>query len=138
MRAAALSVLLIPFSALAETPAPSLTFEAGTILADGHELAETVTLPATSGPVSLRTRDGTVLKWQVVVVNGETRLLKPDGRWAAKAEYTTIQRGGRTICQIYQTYWSPEWALRGGGTVTRPDFRPADDRVYAFREVPCP
>lgn len=127
-------------TALAAEPlsAPPLAFEAGTVLAGGHVLAADVTLPPRPGPVTLGTRDGVLLNWHMAVENGETRLVQPDGRWAAKAEYTRTQRDGRVICQIYQTYWSPEWAVRGGGAAPRPDFRPADDRVYAFREVPCP
>lgn len=138
MRIALLLLCLFPASLRADQPAPSLAFEAGTILAGGHELAESVVLPAMEGPVSLRTRDGSLLRWRIAVGNGETRLMLPDGRWAAKAEYTRRQHEGRIICQIYQTYWSPEWAVRGGAAAARPDYRPADDRVYAFREAPCP
>lgn len=131
--------LLIAGSAAAEPPAPPIAFEAGAVLAGGHVLAEDVVLAARAGPVTLKTRDGVALNWQIVVENGETRLLQTDGRWAAKAEYNWTQRAGRVVCQIYQTYWSPEWAARGGTAgAARPDFRPADDRIYAFRDVPCP
>lgn len=137
--------LLIPLILMAgaaaaaeQQPAPPLAFEAGTVLAGGHVLATDVTLPAKPGPVTLKTREGITLAWRLTVENGETRLLQSDGRWAAKAEYSQTQRDGRVVCQIYQTYWSPEWAVRGSSAAARPDYRPADDRVYAFREVPCP
>lgn len=133
-----LSVLISP-AAAAEIAAPPLAFEAGTVLAGGHVLAETLTLPPRTGPVILRTTDAQSLYWQVETANGETWLLQADGRWAAKAEYTRTERNGKPVCQIYQTYLSPEWAVRGGrvardgaGLVL------ADDRIYAFRDVPCP
>lgn len=132
-----LSMLISP--AAAEVAGPPLAFEAGTVLAGGHVLAETVTLPAQAGPVTLRTVDGQILHWQIETASGETRLLQADGRWAAKAEYTRTERNGKTVCQIYQTYLSPEWAVRGSrvardgaGLVL------ADDRIYAFRDAPCP
>ncbi|MFN4275305.1 MAG: hypothetical protein ACK4FJ_03320 [Ferrovibrio sp.] len=118
-------------------PAPPLHFEAGTVLAGGHVLQSAVTLPATSGPVSLAVQDGR-LDWSIRVENGETRLLDDAGRWAAKAEYHRLMRDGSAVCQIYQTTISPEWALQGGDRSGRADYRPADDRIYSFRDVPCP
>lgn len=133
-------LLLIAATAQAQTadPAPPLSFAAGSVLAGGHELAEDVTLPPVAGPVTLPVRDGAPLRWQVAVDNGETRLLAEQGRWVAKAEIHRSEKRGRMVCLIYQTTISPEWAVRGaerpaGGA----DFQPADDRVYAFREIPC-
>lgn len=123
----------------AELPAPELRFEAGTVLAGGHVLGETVILAARPGPVTLKLRDGADLHWRVTVEQGETRLLQPDGRWAAKAEYHRGSRNGRPACLVYQTLISPEWAVRGGARQQAgPDFTPADDRIYAFRDTPCP
>ncbi|MFN4311849.1 MAG: hypothetical protein ACK4FK_14795 [Ferrovibrio sp.] len=124
--------------AQANDPAPPLSFAAGSVLAGGHELAEDVMLPPTAGPVTLRVRDGAPLRWRVAVENGETRLLDGAGRWAAKAEYHRLMRDGSAVCQIYQTTISPEWALQRGDRPGRPDFSPADDRIYSFRDVPCP
>lgn len=129
--------------AQAGEPAPPLFFAAGTVLAGGHELADDTTLPPVAGPVMLRVRDGAPLRWRVTVENGETRLLAEDGRWVAKAEIHRSEKRGRMVCLIYQTTISPEWAVRGGGrpqgqAQDRADFQPADDRVYAFREIPCP
>ncbi len=125
-------------AAAEQSPAPPLAFEAGTVLAGGHVLAMDITLPPRPGPVDLLTRDGVLLHWRLTVKDGETRLLQTDGHWAAKAEYSRTQRDGRMICQVYQTYWSPEWAVKGGNAAPRPDYRPADDRIYAFRDIPCP
>ncbi|WP_341898164.1 hypothetical protein [Ferrovibrio terrae] len=131
--------LLISTAALAEDlPAPALHFAADTVLAGGHVLAEAVELPAKAGPVVLTLREGASLRWHVVVENGETRLMQPDGRWAAKAEYYRAQRGDRIVCQIYQTTISPEWATMTKDSTARADYTPADDRIYAFREAPCP
>lgn len=139
--------ILIAFAAgtasAAEPPttaagAPPLAFEQGDVLADGHVIAADTILPPQPGPVSLRTREGDVLHWQITVENGETQLVQPNGRWAAKAEYTRTQRGGHVVCQIYQTYWSPVWAVRRGGAAPQPHYGPADDRIYVFRDAPCP
>lgn len=139
MRWSSLFVLLIASAAHADSAAPPLAFEAGTVLAGGYVLAETVELAPVPGPVTLAVRNDTPLRWRIDVAEGETRLLRPDGRWAAKAEYRRIERDGRIVCEIYQTYLSPEWAAR---VTKRPnpgaDFVPADDRIYAFREAPCP
>jgi hypothetical protein len=135
-----LALLLLSASvAQAQTidPAPPLRFEAGTVLAGGHVLQSAVTLPATSGPVSLAVQGGR-LDWSIRVENGETRLLDGAGRWVAKAEYHRLMRDGSAVCQIYQTTISPEWALQGGDRPGRADFSPADDRIYSFRDVPCP
>lgn len=132
-------VLLIAAPVLAaDMPAPALQFDSGTVLAGGHVLAETTTLPAESGPVVLKLREGADLHWRVTVEHGETRLLQPDGRWAAKAEYYRGERNGRPACLIYQTIISPEWAVRGTEKPDRADFTPADDRIYTFRETSCP
>ncbi|MCW0234599.1 MAG: hypothetical protein OJJ21_13445 [Ferrovibrio sp.] len=139
MRPLLLIVALLPAAVLAaDAPAPDLRFEAGAVLAGGHVLAEAVTLPAKSGPVVLKLREGADLHWRVAVEHGETRLLQPDGRWAAKAEYHRGERNGRPACLIYQTVISPDWAVRGTEKPDRADFAPADDRIYAFRETPCP
>jgi hypothetical protein len=131
-------LLLVALPAGAEPPAPPLGFAAGAVLAGGHVLREAVTLPARPGPVTLPLRDGAPLHWRVTVEHGETQLLDERGRWAAKAEYHRLERDGRVICQIYQTTIAPEWALRGARESSRADFSPADDRIYSFREVPCP
>lgn len=140
-RLPALSVLLLlssPASA-AEPTAPPLSFEAGTVLPGGHVLRAAVTLPAQDGPVTLTTQDGVTLAWTIVVENGETRLLDAAGHWAAKAEYHRTSRDGRPACQIYQTTISPEWAVRGDTDKSaRADYTPADDRLYSFRDAPCP
>jgi hypothetical protein len=143
MAAAAFVIALLPCRLPAgEPPAPALLFEAGTVLPGGHELRETTLLPAQSGPAVLKLREGPDLHWRVAVENGETRLLQPDGRWAAKAEYYQGQRNGRSVCLVYQTIISPEWAVRGvdrpADAEPRADFAPADDRIYAFRDTPCP
>lgn len=133
--------LLIATAAQAQAgdAAPPLAFTAGTVLAGGHELAADVTLPPEAGPVVLRVRDGPPLRWRVAVENGETQLLAENGRWVAKAEIHRSEKHGRMVCLIYQTTISPEWAVRGGDRLQgRADFQPADDRVYAFREIPCP
>ena len=138
-------LLLLAAAAQAQTadPAPPLFFAAGTVLAGGHEVAADTTLPPIPGPVTLAVRDGAPLRWQVAVENGETRLLAEHGRWVAKAEIHRSEQRGRMVCLIYQTTISPEWAVRGGDRPQdraqgRADFQPADDRVYAFREIPCP
>lgn len=139
MRWLSLLPVLLAYTAHAEQPAPPLAFEAGTVLAGGHVLAEAITLPPKPGQVSLVVRDGAPLRWHIAIKDGETRLLQPDGNWAAKAEYSRVDRDGRTVCLVYQTYLSPEWAVRGTEPPSnRAEFRPADDRVYAFREVSCP
>jgi hypothetical protein len=131
--------LLLPGAAPAdEPPAPPLQFRAGTILAGGHLLPADVTLPAVAGPVTLQPADGPPLHWRVTVGNGETRLLDAQGRWAAKVEYHRVERGGRVLCQTYQTTISPEWSATTKDSAARPDYSPADDRIYAFRDVPCP
>lgn len=131
-------LFFIPLPALADQPAPPLRFEAGTVLSGGHVLAEAVTLPPQPGPVTLTPREGAPLHWRILIEQGETRLLDAGGHWAAKAEYHRLQRDGRTVCQIYQTTISPEWAVRGADRQSRADYAPVDDRVYAFREVDCP
>lgn len=138
-------LLLLASAAQAQTsdPAPPLSFAAGAVLAGGHELAEDVILPPMAGPVTLPVRDGVPLRWQVAVENGETQLLAENGRWVAKAEIHRSEKRGRMVCLIYQTTISPEWAVRGGDRPQgqaqgRADFQPADDRIYAFREIPCP
>ena len=132
-------LLLLPAAALAaDRPAPPLSFEAGSVLAGGYVLAESVTLSPTPGPVTLRTRDGTLLHWQVTVKDGETRLLQADGHWAARAEYSHARRDGRTICLVYQTTLSPEWAVHGRDRQDHADIALADDRLYTFRETACP
>ena len=133
-------LLAIPAAAFAAdgAPAPPLRFEAGAVLAGGHVLREAMTLAPTAGPVTLQPRDGAALHWRVTVEHGETQLLDERGRWAAKAEYHRLERDGRTVCQIYQTTIAPEWALRGAERPGQADFAPADDRVYSFRDVPCP
>lgn len=118
--------------------APPLFFEAGTVLAGGHVLTEAVTLPPQAGPVRLAVREGPPLQWRIRISGGITELLQADGRWAARAEYTRSERDGRSICLAYQTYLSPDWLLQGQDTRNGGGFRPVDDRVYAFREVPCP
>ncbi|MFN4166341.1 MAG: hypothetical protein ACK4GK_17330 [Ferrovibrio sp.] len=142
-----LTAPFLPLASVAQAqagePAPPLFFAAGTVLAGGHELAADVTLPPEAGPVVLPVRDGTPLRWRVTVENGETQLLAENGRWVAKAEIHRSEKRGRMVCLIYQTTISPEWAVRGGGRPQdqaqgRADFQPADDRVYAFREIPCP
>lgn len=142
MRPPVMHVLLpifLPLAALAdEPPAPPLHFRAGTILAGGHLLPSAVTLPPVEGPVTLQPQDGPPLHWRVTVGNGETRLLDAQGRWAAKVEYHRSERGGRVVCQTYQTTISPEWTATGKDASTRADYTPADDRIYAFRDVPCP
>ncbi|MEK9969216.1 MAG: hypothetical protein VW600_08765 [Ferrovibrio sp.] len=139
MRSALFCVFLcLSSAALADAlPAPALQFEAGTVLPGGHELAQATVLPAKTGPVVLKLRAGPDLHWRIIVENGETRLLQPDGRWAAKAEFYEGQRNGKPVCLIYQTTISPEWAVRGVDKPDRADFAPADDRIYAFREIPC-
>lgn len=139
MRLSLSIALLISSAALAaELPAPPLQFAADTVLAGGHVLAEAVELPPRAGPVVLTLREGAALRWHVVVENGETRLLQPDGRWAAKAEYYRGSRNGQPACLIYQTIISPDWVIRGADKPSGADFTPADDRIYAFRETPCP
>lgn len=142
MRALLPALLLVcALSARAQTadPAPPLFLTAGTVLAGGHELAADVTLPPEAGPVVLRVREGPPLRWRVAVENGETQLLAENGRWVAKAEIHRSEKRGRMVCLIYQTTISPEWAVRGAERPAgRADFQPADDRVYAFREIPCP
>ncbi len=142
MRPPVMHVLLLPFLPLAaladEPPAPPLHFRAGTILAGGHLLPSAVTLPPVEGPVTLQPSEGPPLHWRVTVGNGETRLLDAQGRWAAKVEYHRSERGGRVVCQTYQTTISPEWTATGKDAATRADYTPADDRIYAFRDVPCP
>lgn len=134
-----LALLLNTTVAMAtEPPAPPLQFDAGTVLAGGYVLADGTILPAKTGPVTLKLREGADLHWQVTVENGETRLLQPDGRWAAKAEFYRGERNGRPACLIYQTLISPEWAVNGRDSSTRADYTPADDRIYAFRDTPCP
>lgn len=132
-----LALLLIASPSLAQdAPAPPLSFEAGAVLAGGHVLREAVTLPAKSGAVLLAAQDG-MLNWTIMVESGETRLLDAAGHWAAKAEYHRLTRNGQPVCQIYQTTISPEW-VRGTDKSTRADYTPADDRIYSFRDVPCP
>jgi hypothetical protein len=140
MRAAlTLPFMLLPVAAPAdEPPAPPLHFRAGTILAGGHLLPSEVILPPVPGPVTLQPQDGPPLYWRVTVAQGETRLLDAQGRWAAKVEYHRAERAGRIVCQTYQTTISPEWTAMGKDASTRADYSPADDRIYAFREVPCP
>lgn len=133
-----LCLLLACAAAAADPPAPELHFDAGAVLAGGHVLAEAVTLPAKTGIAVLKLREGGELRWQVTVENGETRLLQPDGRWAAKAEFHRGERNGRPACLVYQTTISPEWAVRSVEQPDRADFAPADDRIYAFREIACP
>jgi hypothetical protein len=138
-----LLTLLAVAARAGDAPAPGLQFEAGTVLPGGHELAALTILPARAGPVVLKLREGPDLHWRVTVAEGETRLLQPNGHWAAKAEYYRGQRDGRPVCLVYQTIISPEWAVRGldrpgDAQETRADFAPADDRIYAFRETPCP
>jgi len=134
----ALVLLLLALPALAQdVPAPPLHFEAGAVLPGGHVLREAVMLPAKPGPVTLTAQDGR-LDWTVAVEHGETRLLQPDGHWAAKAEYHRLMRAGQPACQIYQTTISPEWAVRGADKPGRADYTPADDRIYSFRDTPCP
>jgi len=140
--AAAFLLLTLPAMAFAaraeEPPAPPLHFRAGTILAGGHVLSADVTLPPVAGPVTLQPQDGPPLHWRVTVANGETRLLDGNGRWAAKVEYHRLERDGREVCQTYQTTISPEWMATGKDSAARADYTPADDRIYAFRDVPCP
>ncbi|HEX6957261.1 MAG TPA: hypothetical protein VF194_04680 [Ferrovibrio sp.] len=139
VRAAAFPAALTAFAAYAaESPAPPLRFEAGTVLAGGHILAEAVLLPPVPGMVTLAVRDGAPLHWRIAVAGGETRLLLPDGRWAAKAEYSRVKRDGQMVCLIYQTYLSPRWLVDGVEKRDHADFTPLDDRIYAFREAPCP
>lgn len=136
---AALLLIFLPLTALAdEPPAPPLHFRAGTILAGGHLLPREVILPPIEGPVVLQPQDGPPLHWRVTVAQGETRLLDAQGRWAAKVEYHRAERAGRIVCQTYQTTISPEWTTMTKDSATRADYTPADDRIYAFREVPCP
>ncbi|QDO95901.1 hypothetical protein FNB15_00765 [Ferrovibrio terrae] len=131
-------LLLLCFAARADEPAPPLHFRAGTIVAGGHLLPSDVILPAVAGPVTLTPQDGPPLHWRITVDHGETRLLDASGRWAAKAEYHRAQRGDRIVCQTYQTTISPEWTAMSKDSAARADYTPADDRIYAFREVPCP
>lgn len=137
------ALLLAPAAALAQ-PAPPLSFEAGAVLAGGHVLRAATVLPARAGPAELPLLDGRLLHWHVVIENGETRLLDEKNRLAAKAEYHRQQRNGQPACQIYQTTISPEWAVRkgepdrGAQGGQQADFTPADDRVYSFRDAPCP
>jgi hypothetical protein len=146
LRLFSLLLLIAPFLPLASAaqaqttdPAPPLSFAAGTVLAGGHELVADMILPPEAGPVALPVRDGPPLRWRVVVENGETQLLGENGRWVAKAEIHRSEKRGRMVCLIYQTTISPEWAVKGGERPQgRADFQPADDRVYAFREIPCP
>lgn len=135
-----LPVLLLPTAALAagKPSAPPLSFDAGTVLAGGYVLADGITLPPTPGPVTLQARDGTLLHWHVAVQGGETRLLQADGHWAARAEYSHARRDGRTICLVYQTTLSPEWAVQGRQQQDHADIALADDKLYTFREAPCP
>ena len=134
----ALPLLLTADAPAAERPAPPLSFEAGSVLAGGYVLAESVTLPPAPGPVTLQARDGTLLHWRVTVKAGETRLLQADGHWAARAEYSHARRDGRTICLVYQTTLSPEWAVHGRDRQDHADIALADDRLYTFRETACP
>ena len=139
IRAAALSAALAAYAAqAAESAAPPLSFEAGTILAGGYVLAEAVVLQPVPGMVTLAVRGGAPLHWRIAVSDGETRLLQPNGRWAAKAEYNRVERNGQTVCLIYQTYLSPQWLVHGIEKSDHADFTPLDDRIYAFREAPCP
>lgn len=137
-----LTPLLLPLlfacaAAAQDAPAPSLAFRADTVLRGGHVLRSAVTLPATSGPVTLLAEDGK-LNWTIVVEHGETRLLDDSGHWAAKAEYHRFIRSGLPVCQIYQTTISPEWVVLGTDKASRADYSPADDRIYSFRDAPCP
>ena len=139
LTAAALPAVALPTAALAAgKPAPPLSFEAGSILAGGYVLAETVTLPPVPGPVTLHARDGTALHWRIAVHDGETQLLQPDGHWAARGEYSLAKRDGHTICLVYQTTLSPQWAVHGRELQDHADIALADDKLYTFREVPCP
>ncbi|MFC3674325.1 hypothetical protein [Ferrovibrio xuzhouensis] len=133
-----LSLLISAAAMAADKPAPPLHFEAGVVLAGGYVLASTVTLPPVPGPVTLPTREGTALHWRVTVQDGETQLLQQDGHWAARAEYNHTLREGRTVCLVYQTTLSPEWAVHGRDRQDHADIAVADDKVYSFREVPCP
>lgn len=134
-----LALLLLPAAAsAADKPAPPLSFEAGTVLAGGYVLADTLTLPPKPGPVTLPTREGTSLHWRVAVRGGETQLLQSNGRWAARAEYSLGRRNGRTICFVYQTTLSPQWAVHGRDQQDHADIALADDKLYTFREAPCP
>jgi len=137
-RLSPLPFLLLALPAAAQdASAPSLAFRAETVLRGGHVLRNAVTLPAQSGPVALATQDG-VLNWKIVVEHGETRLLDAAGQWVAKAEYHRLTRAGQPVCQIYQTTISPEWAVQGTDKSARADYTPADDRIYSFRDAPCP
>lgn len=123
--------------AAAGKPAPPLSFAAGTVLAGGYVLTADVTLPPAPGPVILPAREGP-LRWRVAVQDGVTRLLQPDGHWAARAEFTEATRDGRRICLVYQTTLSPEWAVHGRERQDHADIAVADDKVYTFRDIPCP
>lgn len=138
IRAAAISILMTVSAQAADAPAPPLSFEAGTVLAGGYILSEAVVLPPVPGMVTLAVRGGTPLRWRIAVAEGETRLLQPNGHWAAKAEYNRVERNGQTVCLIYQTYLSPQWLVHGVEKRDHADFTPLDDRIYAFREAPCP
>lgn len=137
-RIALLSLLISAAATAADKPAPPLHFEAGVVLAGGYVLAESVTLSPVPGLVTLRAREGAVLHWRVAVQDGETLLLQQDGRWAARAEYNHTRRAGRDVCLVYQTTLSPEWAVHGRDRQDHADIAQADDKVYSFRDIPCP
>jgi hypothetical protein len=137
-RLACLALLLPAAAMAADKPAPPLSFDAGAVLAGGYVLARSLTLPPSPGPVTLPTREGTLLHWRIVVQDGETRLLQQDGHWAARAEYSEGERDGRTICFVYQTTLSPEWAVYGRDRQDRADIALADDKLYTFSEIACP
>jgi len=157
----ALATLLdLPGLALAQAApiasAPAIELDEGTVLASGHVLAGKTRIQPIPGQAIVRYADGQNETWIVEVSGAETLVYRGNRELVAKAEYVAHERDGKPSCFIYQTHIAPEWltAPQFSGpqgsqpgqvvppsqrqAVTNPDIATADDKVYSFREAPCP
>lgn len=120
--------------------APTIFLAEGTVLATGHVLGGATTIQPNPGQVIVRFEDNSTEIWTVEVSAGETRVFRPGNVLVAKAEFVARERDGHPSCFIYQMHIAPEWIGAPGGASTggKPDITTADDKVYSFREAPCP
>lgn len=120
--------------------APSIMLPEGTVLTSGHVLGGQTTIQPIPGDAIVRFEDGSDETWSVEVAEGETRVYRPGHILVAQAEYVARERDGRPSCFIYQMHIAPEWIGMPSNAAAsgQPNIATADDRVYSFREAPCP
>ncbi len=123
--------------------APEIILPEGTVLASGHVLGGATLIKPIPGQAIVRFEDGSEEIWDVEVATdiGTTRIYRAGHVLVAQAEYVARERDGHPSCFVYQMHIAPEWIGAPSGSeapLGRPGIGTADDRVYSFRETPCP